>query len=243
MPGVPQNLKEFKEPVLKARTILFETEDMELALSALEGVMSMESAYRALDYQTFRYTPMIPEGHPLKAEFRSADSAKQRRLYHTQKHRRFIIERDGGSCRFCKKEVSGRDATLDHIDPNGPSEPDNLQLLCRSCNASKNRLSNREGKDKYSRKKAWEDRRWEMQKPVWELIEQAQNCEELSLAQEEYHKLDYWLWWLPVDFFSERAKELPDYDRSSYQWAEEAYERHRQFMERVDDLYEGGEDD
>ena len=243
MPGIPPRREKFKEPVLKARKILLETTDMELAMSVLEGVMSMKSAYRALDYQTFRYTPLIPEGHPLKAEFRTADAAKERRLYHTKKHRSFIIERDGGRCKHCKKEVSGRNATLDHIDPNGPSEPDNLQLLCRSCNSRKNRLSDREGKDKFSRKKEWEDRQWETRKPVWELIEQAQTCEELELAQEKYMRRDYWDCRLPIDFFSERAKELPDYNGSSYQWAEEAYERHREFIDRVDELYAEDEND
>ena len=231
MPGIPQNRKEFKEPVLKARTILFETENLELALSALVGVMSRESAYRVLEYETFRYTPMIPEGHPLKAELRAADAAKERRLHHTKKHRSFIIERDGGRCKHCKKEVSGRNATLDHVDPNGPSEPDNLQLLCRSCNSRKNRLSDRAGKEKLNRKKDWEYRQWEIRKPVWELIEQAQTCKKLNLAQEEYYKLGERHWWLPIDFFSEKAKEMPDYDGSAYQWAEEAYERKREFID------------
>ena len=159
-------------------------------MSVLEEVMSKESAYRALDYQTFRSTHMIPEGHSLKAEFRAADAVKERRVYHSKKHRGFIIERDGGRCRHCKKEVSGRNATLDHIDPNGLSEPDNLQLLCRSCNSRKNRLSDRAGKDKFNRKKEREDRQWETRKPVWELVEQAQTCEELELAQEKYMRLD-----------------------------------------------------
>ena len=236
MPGIPHNRKEFKEPVLKARTILFETEDKELALSALTGLMSTESALRVLEYKTFRYTPTIPEGHPLKAEFRAADAAKERRLYHTKNYRRLIIERDGGRCKHCKKEVSGRNATLDHIDPNGPSEPDNLQLLCRSCNSRKNRLSDRAGKDKFNRKKEWEDRQWEIRKPVWELIAKAQTCKELELAQEQYMKLDSWHWWLPIDFFSERAEELADFSGSSYQRAEEAFDRHREFIESVEEL-------
>lgn len=46
MPGIPRNRKESKEPVLIARIVLFETENVELALSALEGVMSKESTYR-----------------------------------------------------------------------------------------------------------------------------------------------------------------------------------------------------
>ena len=241
MPGIPHNRREFKEPVLKARTIHFETKDIELALSVLKELMSKESALKVLEYKTFRYTPMIPEGHPLKAELRAADAAKERRLYHTKKHRNFIIERDGGRCKHCRKEVSGRNATLDHIDPNGPSEPDNLQLLCRSCNSRKNRLSDQAGKEILDRKKEWENKNWEIRKPVWECIEQALTCRELELAEEKYMNLDSWHWWLPIDFFSDRAKELPDYSGSSYQLAEEAYERHQELLDRIDEIY--AEDD
>ena len=180
---------------------------------------------------------MIPEGHPLKAEFRAADAAKERRLYRTKKHRKLIIERDGGRCKHCRKEVSGRNATLDHIDPNGPSEPDNLQLLCRSCNSRKNRLSDQVGKEKLDRKKEWENRQWEVRKPIWECIERAQTCKELELAEEKYMQLDSWHWWLPIDFFSDRAKELQDYNGSSYQWAEKAYERHQELLDRIDEVY------
>ena len=51
--------------------------------------MSKESAYRVLEYKTFRYTPMIPEGHPLKAEFRAEDAEKEKRLYHTKEAQKF----------------------------------------------------------------------------------------------------------------------------------------------------------
>ncbi len=39
--------------------------------------------------------------------------------------------------RGCGKDVTGRDATVDHIDPNGSNESSNLALLCRSCNSTK----------------------------------------------------------------------------------------------------------
>ena len=92
-------------------------------------------------------------------------------------------------------------------------------------------------------KKEWEDRQWEIRKPVRELIEKAQTCKELELAQEKYMRLDSWHWWLPIDFFSERAKELADYNGSSYQWAEEAFDRHREFVESVEELYAEHEND
>lgn len=148
--------QELADVILKARTILQETNDRSAAAAVLAGLMSSQSISSCLDYHTFRYVAMIPEGHHLKAELRAKDAAKQRRSYHTRKHRATVIERDGGRCQHCGKEVSGRDATLDHIDPNGPSEPENLRLYCRSCNASKSRLSDRQVTLRDERMAAWQ---------------------------------------------------------------------------------------
>lgn len=239
--SIPHKLKEFKEPILRARTIFFETRDMERALSVLDGLMSIGSARRALEYETFRYTPMIPEGHPLKTEFRAASAAKQRRLYHARKHRDFVIRRDRGRCKQCGDEVAGRNATLDHIDPDGPNEPDNLQLLCRSCNSRKNRMPDQAARDKLETMRARQEAQWQLQEPVWELIENAQTCEELEIAQEAYSKLEFRLQWLSLEFFGEKAKELPGYDGSHWQWAEQKWEEHQRFLDRIDELYENGE--
>ena len=48
-----------------------------------------------------------------------------------------VFQRDGNECRRCG---ASEDLTLDHIHPwsiGGPDTPDNLQVLCRSCNSSK----------------------------------------------------------------------------------------------------------
>lgn len=60
----------------------------------------------------------------------------------TNSEREFIFERDGRVCKKCK---STDDLTIDHIMPislGGSKEPDNLQVLCRSCNSGKNNRVN-----------------------------------------------------------------------------------------------------
>ena len=148
--------QELADAILEARTILQETNDRSTAAAVLADVMTPQSVSNCLDYRTFRYVAMIPESHPLKADLRARDAAKQRRSYHTRKHRAAVIERDGGRCQRCGKEVSGRNATLDHIDPNGPSEPENLRLFCRSCNSSKSRLSDQQVAYRDERRVAWQ---------------------------------------------------------------------------------------
>jgi len=60
----------------------------------------------------------------------------------TKKEINEIYERDGRECKNCGKT---EDLTIDHIHPislGGTKEPDNLQVLCRSCNSSKNNRVN-----------------------------------------------------------------------------------------------------
>ena len=50
---------------------------------------------------------------------------------------RFLIDRDGASCAHCGTTES---LTVDHIHPisrGGSDDPENLQILCSSCNSSK----------------------------------------------------------------------------------------------------------
>ena len=148
--------QELADAILKARTNLQETNDYSAAAALLDGLTTPLSISNCLEYRTFRYVAMIPEGHPLKAELRARDAAKQRRSYHTRKHRATVIARDGGRCQRCGKEASGRNATLDHIDPNGPSEPENLRLYCRSCNSYKSRLSDQQVAYRDERRAAWQ---------------------------------------------------------------------------------------
>jgi hypothetical protein len=59
------------------------------------------------------------------------------RPYVTPHLRRFILERDNYQCVACWKKYNLR---VDHIIPlykGGLSIPDNLQVLCQSCNLSK----------------------------------------------------------------------------------------------------------
>jgi len=51
----------------------------------------------------------------------------------------FLAKRDGEYCRCCGALPSERQLVVDHRDNNNSNnDPDNHQLLCRSCNALKN---------------------------------------------------------------------------------------------------------
>jgi 5-methylcytosine-specific restriction endonuclease McrA len=58
--------------------------------------------------------------------------------YHTLEEWEAIIEWFGYACVYCESEEN---ITKDHIIPTsrgGSNDPENLQLLCRSCNSKKN---------------------------------------------------------------------------------------------------------
>lgn len=65
------------------------------------------------------------------------DPARHRRDVIPEEVRRFVFQRDGGQCQKCgSREL----LQFDHIIPvalGGSSEPENLQLLCSSCNREK----------------------------------------------------------------------------------------------------------
>ena len=125
--------------IIEARTVQMETEDTAFAIEwLLEHVaMSIESATRALGDETFRYLALYPEGHPGLEAMKAEQRAKGRRAYRLAKLRPAIIDRDDGRCQACGKRVEGRDATLDHKDPEGPETLDNIHLLCKRCNTLK----------------------------------------------------------------------------------------------------------
>jgi 5-methylcytosine-specific restriction endonuclease McrA len=53
-----------------------------------------------------------------------------------------MLEEQGGLCNYCKKDISTT-FTVDHIVPickGGPHAPENVQLLCKSCNCRKSFL-------------------------------------------------------------------------------------------------------
>ena len=68
---------------------------------------------------------------------RLRQNRKSRRAANLRKIRHYILNRDNNRCQECSIYITGSDATLDHIDPNGPESPENIQLLCRSCNSSR----------------------------------------------------------------------------------------------------------
>lgn len=50
-----------------------------------------------------------------------------------------LVNRDGEECAICGKVGNKNSLVIDHRDNiNSHNEPDNLQLLCRSCNGKKN---------------------------------------------------------------------------------------------------------
>lgn len=77
------------------------------------------------------------EGHPVLEEIRAEARQKSKRNAPLRKLRPIILERDGGRCQSCNKRVLGRDAALDHKDPEGETVEDNLILLCQACNTVK----------------------------------------------------------------------------------------------------------
>lgn len=66
-----------------------------------------------------------------------ARRAESLEVISSPKLRTLIMERDGAKCKWCE-ETEG--LALDHVLPvsaGGTDDPDNLQLLCVSCNSSK----------------------------------------------------------------------------------------------------------
>lgn len=50
-----------------------------------------------------------------------------------QQLRREVLYRDGGQCVFCGNKATD----VDHIDPHGPHDVDNLRALCHHCHMSR----------------------------------------------------------------------------------------------------------
>ena len=58
----------------------------------------------------------------------------------TDSQKRAAFERQGGACRICRRRFSYEEMEGDHIVPwskGGKTVPENLQMLCRRCNAVK----------------------------------------------------------------------------------------------------------
>lgn len=132
---------ELVRAIIGARRVQMETEDDAAAIRWLLKAypMSIQSATRVINDETFRYTALYPEGHPDLESLRAEGRQKSRRTTELRKIRSAVIERDGGRCQNCKKRVWGKEATLDHKDPEGPATMENIHLLCRACNTLKGR--------------------------------------------------------------------------------------------------------
>ncbi len=132
---------ELVNAVIGARRLQMETGDDAAAIEWLLETypMTMQSATRVINDETFQYPALYPEGHPGLESLRAEGRAKSRRQAELRKIRPAVIERDGGCCQNCEKRVWGRDATLDHKNPEGPATLENVHLLCRACNTLKGR--------------------------------------------------------------------------------------------------------
>ena len=137
------NQPELVGAVVEARKVQMETEDTAFAIEWLmeHYPMSLQSATRVLEDETFQYVGLYPEGHPGLEALRAQQRAKGRRAYQLSKLRSQVIERDDSRCQNCNKRVKGREATLDHKDPEGPATLENVHLLCRSCNTLKGKMA------------------------------------------------------------------------------------------------------
>lgn len=68
-----------------------------------------------------------------------------------QRRRKAVLARDGGQCVFC-----GAPATdVDHIDPQGGHELDNLRALCHHCHMSRTQAQSAQAR----RRGMWQTRR------------------------------------------------------------------------------------
>ena len=146
MAEIPQRYTDQPEMVaaiIEARRVQMETEDTAFAIEWLmeHYPMSLQSATRVIEDETFQYVALYPEGHPGLEAIRAEQRSKGRRSYNLKKLRPQIIERDDSRCQNCNKRVKGNEATLDHKDPEGPETLENLLLLCRGCNTLKGKQS------------------------------------------------------------------------------------------------------
>lgn len=178
--------KEKAAIVIEARRLdMTDGREPALAYLAEHGMGGWEgngyvSAHRILDYQTFRYVDCVPREHPLWREWRSEEDAAIARRLEARRHKPALMERSGGKCEWCERDVEGKTATVDHIDPELGNEMTNLALLCRSCNARKSNgtLERLEGIDeaRQRRKQRNEAEAIELGFSSYEAMQRASHC-------------------------------------------------------------------
>lgn len=66
---------------------------------------------------------------------------KSPKFQHLDRVSRFMLyKRDGGRCSYCEKEISQKEATIDHVIPKsqgGSTSWENVVLCCKKCNCIK----------------------------------------------------------------------------------------------------------
>jgi len=86
-------------------------------------------------------------GKLIERRAKDADRGRSMREAYADGTINAVRDRDGNNCRYCDQEVNWQDrrgpagGTYDHVDPTGPTTPENLVVCCRSCNSKKGNRS------------------------------------------------------------------------------------------------------
>ena len=67
----------------------------------------------------------------------NSDPSRGRRPAVRPVQRRRIFHRDRSTCRYCGARLAAGERTVDHVDPQGDTEDENLVTACTGCNAAK----------------------------------------------------------------------------------------------------------
>lgn len=119
---------------------LDQLEDVERRITAVLSTMrdwSNKSSVRLIRSEVL---PLVNELDRARANLRLVRQGEPVREYISHALRKATYQRDKGICQRCRAAVPFHDAEIDHLIPvsrGGPSEPDNLRILCRTCNREK----------------------------------------------------------------------------------------------------------
>jgi hypothetical protein len=75
-----------------------------------------------------------------QAEITTIDTKKELDFYNVRENRLKVFERDEYKCRYCNKQLTRFNATLDHVQPvskGGDNSYDNLATACLHCNSQR----------------------------------------------------------------------------------------------------------
>ena len=144
-----------------------------------------------------------PKNHPQRIALNAEIAAKQRHRYKAHKHRQAVGDSQRWKCAYCDLDISSKgQAQLDHIVPvanGGTSDRENLQMLCRRCNARKSAHAPGPSLDAYMNRKIKLDRVFDkltaILPPIVESLVWIDTCEakcqscnsETSMVSERYN--------------------------------------------------------